>query len=95
MQTDMNTGIKDLVEINNLLGKPYKVILFNDESHNMYEVANQIIKAIHCSMEQALNIMLEAHTKGQAVAFTGSKERCELVVEILEQIKLTTDLIPA
>jgi len=90
-----STQLNQDIEISNLLGKPYKVILFNDECHGMEEVVKQIMRATHCSAEQAINIMLEAHRTGQAVVFTGSKERCELVVEILEQIKLTTDIIPA
>jgi ATP-dependent Clp protease adapter protein ClpS len=91
----MSTQLDQDIEISNILGKPYKVILFNDDTHSMDEVALQIIKAIHCSVEQAMSIMLEAHSTGQAVVFTGSKERCELVAEILGQIKLTTDIIPA
>ena len=72
----MSTQLDQDIEVSNILGKPYKVILFNDETHDMIEVARQIIKAIHCSVEQATNIMLEAHRTGQAVVFTGSKERC-------------------
>ena len=83
------------IDTTTLLGKPHKVILHNDESHGMEEVVVQIIKAIHCTPEHAVNIMIEAHSTGTAVVFTGSKERCELVAEILEQIKLTTDIIPA
>ena len=91
----MSTQLDQDIEVSNILGKPYKVILFNDETHDMIEVARQIIEAIHCSVEQATNIMLEAHRTGQAVVFTGSKERCELVAEILNEIQLTTDIIPA
>lgn len=91
----MSTQLDQDIEISNILGKPYKVILFNDDHHGMDQVAYQIIKAIHCTIEQAINIMLEAHSTGQAVVFTGSKERCELVAEILGEIKLTTDIIPA
>lgn len=83
------------IDTTTLLGKPYKVILMNDSTHDMEEVAIQIIKAIHCTPEHAINIMMEAHSTGTAVVFTGSKERCELVAEILEEIKLTTDIIPA
>lgn len=91
----MSTQLDQDIEISNILGKPYKVILFNDDTHSMEEVARQIIKAIHCTVEQAINIMMEAHSTGEAVVFTGSKERCELVAEILGEIKLTTDIIPA
>lgn len=91
----MSTQLDQEIEISNVLGKPYRVILFNDESHTMEAVARQIIKAIHCTAEKAMDIMLEAHKTGEAVVFTGSKERCELVAEILGEIGLTTDIIPA
>ena len=93
MSTLLESGTD--IDVKNVTGKPYKVILHNDDSHNMDEVAIQIIKAIHCTPEQALNIMMEAHSSGTAVVITCSKERCELVAEILEEIKLTVDIIPA
>jgi ATP-dependent Clp protease adaptor protein ClpS len=77
------------------LGKPYKVILFNDENHSMHEVVAQIMKAINCSAQTATQYMLEAHSSGRAVIFTGSLERCELVSEILEEIRLGTKIEPA
>ena len=74
------------------LGSPYNVILFNDESHSMQEVTAQIIKAIHCSEDEALDIMMEAHLKGRAIAFSGSLERCEHVENILNEIRLGTKI---
>lgn len=78
--------------IDNLLGKPYNVILFNDDHHDMLEVSLQIIKATGCSPERALNIMMTAHTQGRAICFTGNRERCEHVESILAQIQLGTTI---
>ena len=75
-------------------GKPHNVILFNDEHHSMDEVTNQIIKAINCSQSRAIGIMTEAHSSGRAVVFTGGLERCELVADILEEIRLGTKIEP-
>jgi ATP-dependent Clp protease adaptor protein ClpS len=77
------------------LGKPHKVILFNDETHSMPEVAVQIMKAINCSPERASQIMLEAHKNGRAIVYTGGLEKCELVSAILEEIRLSTKIEPA
>jgi ATP-dependent Clp protease adapter protein ClpS len=88
-------GKNTIINPSTFLGKPYKVILFNDNSYDMDEVTFQIMRAINCSITKAVNIMLEAHNKGQAIVFTGTRERCELVQNILEQIDLLTDLIPA
>ena len=77
------------------LGKPHNVILFNDDHHSQEEVCIQIMKAINCGAQRAAAIMLEAHNTGRAVVFTGSLERCELVAEILEEIRLGTKIEPA
>jgi ATP-dependent Clp protease adapter protein ClpS len=83
---------KTHIDIN--IGKPYNVILFNDENHSTEEVTTQIIKAIHCTQAQAENIMWTAHKTGRAIVFTGHLEKCELVAQILEEIRLGTKIEP-
>jgi ATP-dependent Clp protease adapter protein ClpS len=75
-----------------IIGKPYNVILFNDDSHDMMEVINQIRKATGCDQSKATLIMLEAHATGRAIAYTGGRERCELVESILAEIRLGTKI---
>jgi len=72
------------------LGKPHKVILFNDDHHGMDEVISQIMKATGYGMQKAIQVMMEAHTKGRAVVWTGHKERCEHISSVLEEIRLET-----
>jgi ATP-dependent Clp protease adaptor protein ClpS len=88
----MSTATKEKTDTTTLLGKPFHVILFNDDHHDMMEVTTQIIKATHCSADRAVAIMLEAHIKGRAIVFTGSRERCELVESILAEIRLGTKI---
>jgi len=73
--------VKDKIDIN--LGSPHNVILFNDSTHSFDEVISQIVKAIKCSAGHASGLANEAHSKGQAIVFTGNLERCELVDSIL------------
>ncbi|MDI6801281.1 MAG: ATP-dependent Clp protease adaptor ClpS [Thermodesulfovibrionales bacterium] len=68
--------------------EPWNVILLNDDWHTFEEVIAQLIKAIKCTMQKASEIAWEVHTKGEAVCYTGPKERCELVASILEEIEL-------
>ena len=88
-QTELET------EIGITIGHPYKVILFNDDHHDMDEVVAQIIKAIHCDAGRAFQIMMEAHKSGRAIVLSGSLERCEHVSAILEDIRLGTKVEPA
>lgn len=78
--------------VDNLFGNPHKTILFNDNDHTTVEVIEQIIKATNCSVTHASGIMMEAHSTGSAIVFTGSLERCEHVSAVLEQIGLATNV---
>jgi len=90
----MNATLEDK-DVSIIIGKPYNVILFNDEHHNTVEVTIQIMKAINCGEDRARAIMLEAHKSGRSIVFTGHLERCELVSSILEEIRLGTKIEPA
>lgn len=88
----MATATEKDTDTTTLLGKPYNVILFNDDHHSMFDVARQLIKATRCSAEQAFNIMMEAHNNGRAICFSGNRERCEHVESILNEIQLGTKI---
>lgn len=68
--------------------EPWNVILLNDDWHTFDEVIIQLIRAIKCAAKRAAEIAMEVHTTGEAVCYTGPKERCEHVASILEEIEL-------
>ena len=47
---------------------PYVVILYNDDYHTEEEVASQVQKATGYEAARCERIMLEAHTRGRAIA---------------------------
>jgi ATP-dependent Clp protease adapter protein ClpS len=61
----------------------------------MDEVCEQIMKAIRCDMNKAMNIMMTAHNTGRAIVITAHQERCEHVAAVLEEIRLGTKVEPA
>jgi ATP-dependent Clp protease adaptor protein ClpS len=71
---------------------PARVILFNDDIHTFEEVALQLVKAIHCTYEQGLDIAWEVHTKGKACVYEGDIAECLRVSAILEEIALHTQI---
>jgi len=87
---------KDLSNVNNILGKPHNVILFNDDVNPFDAVVAQVMKATKCTPEKAMDITLKAHTQGKTIAFTGHKERCEIVESVLSGVplKLKTSIEP-
>jgi ATP-dependent Clp protease adaptor protein ClpS len=70
---------------------PYVVILYNDDYHDMLEVVSQLQKATGYDIERCAAIMLEAHTRGRAIAYTGSQEDCEKAANVLRQIRLQVE----
>jgi ATP-dependent Clp protease adaptor protein ClpS len=78
-----------------LMGYPWSVILFNDDIHAFEEVIHQVQKATGCGYARAYEITLEAHSKGQAVCYTGELDPCKKVVRILEEIHLLTEIVKA
>lgn len=75
--------------------KVYNLILFNDDHHDMMQVARQLMKAVKCTRDQAVQIMMEAHMTGQAIALAGSLEEVKEAGRILEEIDLAIDIIEA
>lgn len=71
---------------------PARVILFNDDWHTFDEVIAQLIKAIHCTHEQAEAYAWEVHTKGKAAVFEGELAECFRVASVLEEIALHTQI---
>ena len=88
----MATKAEPLEGISTIVIEPWNVILFNDDFHEFEEVALQVMRATSCTSGQAEAITWEAHSKGEAVCFTGSRERAELVASILEEIDLRVRL---
>jgi ATP-dependent Clp protease adapter protein ClpS len=72
--------------------EPWNVILLNDEWHTFEQVILQLLKATGCSIEKAQEITWKVHTEGEAVCYSGPKERCEHVALILEEIELAVKL---
>jgi len=88
------TGINN-PEIENdvTVSLPYKVLLFNDDTHSFEEVINQLMKAIGCGFTEARTFSFEAHVKGKAMVFSGEISRCLKVTSILEEIALHTQIV--
>ena len=59
----------------------YHVILENDDHHSFEFVVDVLQKALGYNEKKALLLTHEAHTRGRAIVWTGSKEVAELKVE--------------
>src|SRR4051794_25649125 len=60
---------------------PYHVVLGNDDHHSMDFVVEVLRKVLGLRKEKAVQFMMEAHTSGRAVVWTGPREVAELKAE--------------
>jgi ATP-dependent Clp protease adapter protein ClpS len=86
MAEETETSVMDYTST--LIIDPWNVILLNDDWHTFDEVIMQLIKATKCNSQKASKIAWEAHINGEAICYTGPKERCEHVASILGEINL-------
>ena len=77
--TDTTTSPE--VEIRTRHIPPYHVVLANDDYHTYTFVVSVLCKALGYPVERAHQLMLEAHTSGRAIVWTGPKEVAELKAE--------------
>lgn len=77
--TIQTPDLKTITDISTLLGKPHKVILFNDELHSFEEVIFHVQRSVKCDLNKAYSITMEAHNNGKAIAYQGNLETCEMV----------------
>ena len=92
LPAEIERGLPNPDEDNNTDVKyPYVVILYNCDCHTANEVVEQLLKATDHPLQQCVEIMVEAHTRGRAIAYTGSSEECNRVAHILRQIRLQVE----
>lgn len=75
-----------------IVEEPAKVILFNDDVHTFDEVITQLIKALKCTSQHAESLAWDVHNNGKAVVYTGELVKCMEVSNVLEEIKLMTQI---
>ena len=73
-------------------GSKFRVILYDDDYHDVEDVAAQLQKATQYSAQKCWAIMLEAHNKGRAICFHGSREKCHGVARVLREIRLQCEV---
>ena len=57
------------------------MVIENDDHHSQDFVIEVLCKVLGCAVEHAFLLMMEAHTRGRSVIWTGTKEGAELKVE--------------
>ena len=73
----------------------YRVLLHNDDHNSMDRVVMALVRIVaRLTIEQAVSVMLEAHTAGVATVIVCPKETAEFYREGLERYGLTSTVEP-
>jgi ATP-dependent Clp protease adaptor protein ClpS len=57
------------------------VVLENDDDHSMDFVVDVLQKVFKFDLQKAIDLMMEAHEKGETIIWSGSRELAELKYE--------------
>lgn len=74
---------------------PYRVLLHNDDVHDMGYVVRTIEQLTPLGFASAFTVMLEAHRKGIALVLATHRELAELYQEQFQSKRLTVTIEPA
>lgn len=66
----------------------YKLLLWNDEFNSMEYVMECLITICKLTVEESFTVMMEAHTKGKAVAKKGSYDEMISMKDALNKMNL-------
>jgi ATP-dependent Clp protease adaptor protein ClpS len=87
-------GVIEDVDTRVSLARPWKVIVHDDPVTLMVYVTMVFQKVFGYSREHAQRLMLEVHTAGMSVVWTGAREQAELYVAKLHGHQLLATLEP-
>lgn len=91
-ETETETGLEPKDE----LAPPWQVVVHDDPITLMTYVTHVFMKVFGYPFAKAEALMLEVHTRGRAIVWTGDRERAESYVLILHGYHLlaTLDSVP-
>lgn len=74
---------------------PYRVLLHNDDHNDMLHVVRTLVELTPLNKTRAVEVTLEAHTRGVALVVVTHKERAELYQQQFASKSLTATIEPA
>jgi ATP-dependent Clp protease adaptor protein ClpS len=81
-------GVLEATETETRLAPPWKVIVWNDPITLMSYVTMIFQRIFGYPYEKAHALMMEVHTKGRSIVWTGAREQAETYVQKLHSAQL-------
>jgi ATP-dependent Clp protease adaptor protein ClpS len=86
--TGTTTTIIPEEEVDESLDQPWHVVIYDDPVNLMGYVTMVIRRVFGYPENTAERMMLEVHTKGRSIVWTGDREKAELYVQQLQSYQL-------
>ena len=74
------------------IAEPWQVVLLDDPVNLMEYVSRILIRIFGYSREKADALMMDVHTKGKAIVWSGGREKAEMYVNQLHSAQLHATL---
>lgn len=74
------------------ISEPWQVVVLDDPVNLMEYVSRILIRIFGYSREKADALMMDVHTKGKAIVWSGGRERAEMYVNQLHSAQLHATL---
>ncbi len=85
--------IEDILEdANSGLGNPWQTVLYDCTCHSYDQVADALVVAISCTLEQGYQYAWIVDHHGQASVYHGERKECERVMFILSDAGLRSEV---
>lgn len=85
-------GTKQKSKTSTALDTPWSVVVHDDPVNLMGYVTRVLMKVFGYSEQQAHRLMMEVHTQGRSIVWTGVREKAELHTQQLQAHQLRTTL---
>jgi ATP-dependent Clp protease adaptor protein ClpS len=86
--TETETVIIPDEDVDELLDQPWHVVIYDDPVNLMSYVTMVIRRVFGYPEGTAERMMMEVHTKGKSIVWTGDREKAELYVQQLQSYQL-------
>ena len=74
------------------IAEPWQVVVLDDPVNLMEYVSRTLIRIFGYSREKADALMMDVHTKGKAIVWSGGREKAEMYVNQLHSAQLHATL---
>ncbi len=90
----MDQGLLEPIGVETNLGARWMVVIYDNDTNSVDEVLAILMLATGCPPEEAAIETWEAHTYGKAPVHFATREECQRVCSLIQEIGVRTEVAP-